>query len=135
MLQSFKRALGASLLAPLALSSFVGCSDDGDIGPNQVGTTAEEIIGGFPARDERFNAVGALGFRFYVDPDLDPDDPLANYRDRSYIRPSDVARAGETHFPFCTATLIAPNAVLTAEHCVDGLWGDEAVPISGAGRL
>jgi len=56
-----------------------------------VGITDEEIIGGFPVRSKTLDGVGALGFD----------------------------QGDGTYFPFCSATLIKPDLVLTAEHCVN----------------
>jgi hypothetical protein len=47
-----------SLLMPLAITGIAGC-----IGGDRTSGFEEEIIGGFPARSARYNAVGALGFR------------------------------------------------------------------------
>jgi len=57
----------------------------------ETSTSDEEIIGGFAASHARYDAVGALG--------------VPN---------------GGSWFPFCTASLITPTAVITAEHCIDG---------------
>lgn len=76
--------LGAVLAAGVA-----ACSAGADEG-SSVGTTTEEIIGGFPATSAKLNAVGALG----------------------------IANGVGGFTPFCTGTLISPTMVLTAKHCV-----------------
>ncbi|MCH9680080.1 MAG: trypsin-like serine protease [Deltaproteobacteria bacterium] len=87
-------------LAPVAALAAWACD------PNAPDDTIEadtpRIIGGFPAQGPVFDPIGAFGAP------LDPSIVVA------------------THSPFCTGALIAPNAVLTAEHCVDLLSeGDE----------
>jgi len=124
MLRSCKKVLGLSVLAPLALTSLIACEEE-EGGENEVGSTLEEVIGGFPARSPRYDAVGAIGFRIAPPTDPDVEDLVADYRNRPYVDPNQVAREGETHFPYCSGTLIAPNAVLTAEHCLTPLYGDE----------
>lgn len=87
-----------------------------DSDPPEVGVNEGVIIGGFPAVSARFDAVGALG----------------------------VPAEGGTWDPYCTATLISPTAVITAEHCVGNVTGTRfligadartpkrAVPVLGA---
>jgi hypothetical protein len=112
------------LLVPLALPNVAGCTA-GESSREGTGTIAKEIIGGFPARSSRFDAIGALGFRIGAPPGASAEDPLAQQRHRAYVNPYHAAQAGDTYFPYCSSTLIAPNAVLTAEHCVTPLYGDE----------
>lgn len=81
-------ALGALLTGTIALAGPLGCAD----APPDVGVDDAEIIGGFPAKHARYDAVGALG----------------------------VPNGDGSWFPFCTASLITPTAVITAEHCVLG---------------
>ncbi|MCG8425138.1 MAG: trypsin-like serine protease [Proteobacteria bacterium] len=90
------QGLTLTLLAPLALSVGWACSDNEGSDKEAIGQNGEEVIGGFPARSDRFNAIGALAL---------PE--------------------GDAYSFFCSGTLIAPNAVLTAEHCVGGLQGNE----------
>jgi len=78
------------VFAALTLTAtVVGCGPgDRD---TTVGSTAEEVIGGFPATSAKLNAIGAIGI--------------------------DNGNNGFT--PFCTGTLISPTMVLTAKHCVN----------------
>jgi len=85
-----RSTLTTLLLGSLTFSGLAGCADDGP----DIGTDPADIIGGFPARSAKYDAVGALGV---------PD--------------------GAGYFPFCTASLITPTAVITAQHCIDNLQG------------
>ena len=69
-----------------AASSACAVDDNADLG-----TAADEILGGSAASDAKLNAVGALG----------------------------VADGHGRYKPFCTGTLIAPTQVLTSERCAD----------------
>jgi len=71
-------AAGAAACAPTA----------GD--PSVLGTTSDEVIGGFPATSAKLNAIGAIG----------------------------VTADDGTVTPFCSGTLISPTMVLTAKHCL-----------------
>jgi hypothetical protein len=79
--------IGIALAAGLA-----ACAPDAGDAP-ALGTTAEDIIGGFPATSAKLNAVGALG----------------------------IASANGSFTPFCSGTLINPTMVLTAKHCVSSV--------------
>ncbi|HWO23809.1 MAG TPA: trypsin-like serine protease [Kofleriaceae bacterium] len=81
--------LGAALITGAAACASEDPGDPGDPGDPDLGSTAAEIIGGFPVDSAELNAIGALG-----------------------------ADLGEGVVPFCTGTLIAPTRVLTAKHCV-----------------
>jgi hypothetical protein len=88
--ESLKRiCFGAAIATSLA-----GCAGDPD-----VDVTTEEIIGGFPARSARLDAIGALGYDM----------------------------GDGTFFPFCSGTLIRNDVVLTAEHCVN--WISDPTPV------
>jgi len=76
-------------LAGAFAAAAAGCSDMPE--EQDVGTTDEAIIGGFPASSAKLNAIGTLGVDF---------SGLGDFS------------------PFCSATLITPTVVLTAEHCV-----------------
>ena len=88
-MRSARTAHLSTILLGAALAAGATACTDGTDGTD-TGTTAEEIIGGVPVRSPKLDAVGALG-----------------YFDGAGFRPR------------CSATLISPTLVLTAEHCVD----------------
>ena len=75
------------LAAAGILAAFSACNPT-----EPVDQTEDEIIGGFPLRSERFDAVGALAF-------------------------ADTLQDGSRQY-FCSGTLISPTMVLTAKHCI-----------------
>ena len=78
----------AAALAAASLLGAAGCAGSYEE-PASVGTSAAEVIGGFPANSPKLNAIGALAF---------------DYGDGYY-------------YPFCSGTLVSEDEVLTAEHC------------------
>jgi secreted trypsin-like serine protease len=84
---TFTRTFSTLLFATACAAGATACGDD-----PEVGTSAEDIIGGVPARSPKLNAVGAIGY---------DDFGTGSFR------------------PVCTGTLINSTMVLTAEHCVD----------------
>jgi len=74
--------------ALLAALTSSACFVDSD--PSELAEAEDELIGGVPATSPRLNAVGALA-------EVRPDGSL---------------------FAFCTATLVTPTMLVTAEHCV-----------------
>jgi hypothetical protein len=122
-MQSLPRSHSSRRRAPSALGAILtgsialaGPLGCADDSP-EVGVDDAEIIGGFPANHARYDAVGAIGEPAF----------------------------GGGWFPFCTASLITPTAVITAEHCVlgnmqgvhfligfDATSPKRAVPILGA---
>jgi trypsin len=91
--------VGTSLLLALCASSFVACSEPR--GP-VVGRQALDIIGGQPAPSAELDHTGALLYR---------------------------VRASGSEGLLCSATLIGPETVVTAKHCVAPLVAFERVGI------
>jgi hypothetical protein len=112
------KAWALPLCAPLAFGACVFAD------PATGQSEAEEIIGGFPATSPRLDLVGALGFPVPGGLDTNGEHP-EELTSRSYYDPAMQVRDGDQYVTFCTGTLIAPNAVITAEHCVADLFGDE----------
>lgn len=80
----------ASLLL-LFFAAFLGCADDSSAAPDGA-VTDQELVGGAAAKSAAYDAVGALVH-------------------------AESAKGPPTVF-FCTATLVAPDVVLTAKHCL-----------------
>jgi hypothetical protein len=79
-------------LLPLLATLSLACSSS----PSGDDTAASDdaIIGGAPAESDRFLAVASL------------------------VKPKTLDDGSTIYKPFCTATLIAPDLVITANHCV-----------------
>lgn len=88
---------GVTLLASAML---VACSQASEVPEQRLSTTTQAIIGGAPTDDAKYGAVGAL---VWLDPDF-----------------------GVVHV-FCSGTLVAPQALVTARHCTPSI--DLAVEI------
>ncbi|MEM9463171.1 MAG: trypsin-like serine protease [Myxococcota bacterium] len=116
------------MLAPAVALASWGCGADVSNDPTEAEFDADtpRIIGGFPANSPVFDAIGALGIPLQSPVLAAQGDDLAEaLMARPYVKGVPLMEEQDTHFPFCSGSLIAPNAVLTAEHCVDALSGDE----------
>src|SRR5262245_8418701 len=91
-----------SLAFAAACAAASACAVDDDA--LDLGTGADEILGGSSAPDAKLDAVGALG----------------------------VADGHGKFKPFCTGTLIAPTQVLTSERCADRYAADKVAFLVGA---
>lgn len=96
--------VGASALAGCATEAG---STEGEALHAEVATRTQAIFGGEPTDDLKYAAVGALTIKYTID--LGPDEPPFIYYDS-----------------FCTGTLIADTAVLTARHCTQAASGYQA---------
>lgn len=98
-MSSFKR------IAPLAPFLAVACSGSGAFPPS--GPSSSDIIGGVDAKGAALDAIGALMTGVQV-PDAQAGGDAGA-----------PARGTHTELQLrCTATLIAPTAIITAKHCV-----------------
>ena len=90
-------------------------------------SNAEEIIGGFPASSPQLDAVGALGIpaSAIFEDEQSGNVPSEVADERDYLDERMQVRQEAEYLTFCTGTLIAEDVVVTAEHCVDDLRGDE----------
>jgi hypothetical protein len=96
-------AIRSRLVIGLALAaSAAACGAEAPDGPT-VGSTIEEIIGGFPASSAKLNAIGAIG----------TPDGIGGFT------------------PTCTGTLITPTIVLTAKHCLSAVDPTQLVFLIG----
>lgn len=93
-----KTSRSAVVAAVVTAALFAGCAPSEDELP-ELGQDSQSLIGGMPLDGRTFDAVGALVAKL-------PDGSLD---------------------PFCTATLVAEDAVLTAKHCL--LTVPEGAPI------
>jgi len=95
------------VMSTLALAcAAAACADQGAATEQpKIGGQNEAIIGGVPANSPKLNAIGTLGVQ-------------TSYTDE------ETGEVYEYFQPFCTASLIAPNTVLTAKHCVAGIEQD-----------
>jgi hypothetical protein len=88
---------GVTLLASAMLAA---CSQGSEVSEQRLSTTSQAIIGGAPADEAKYEGVGAL---VWLDPEF-----------------------GVIH-TFCSGTLVAPQALVTARHCTPSI--DLAVEI------
>jgi hypothetical protein len=83
--------ISMSVASVLASAALLSCAQAPDISNSaELGTTTQAILDGAPATDEKYAAVGALVYYF-------PE-----------VGVLDV---------FCSGTLVAPQAIVTARHC------------------
>ncbi|MFO0663879.1 MAG: trypsin-like serine protease [Polyangiaceae bacterium] len=93
LIHSVHRVLPLALTAAISAAAAEGCAANA---PELTDSDDEAIVGGIPATSTKFDAVGAIMFQ--------PTAPAG--------QPAQAKRAT------CTGTLIAPDVVLTAKHCI-----------------
>jgi trypsin len=81
-------------VAALAVAALAGCADGTEVTEEHLGTASQAILGGAPADAQKYAAVGAL---VYYLPEFGVLDT------------------------FCSATLVAKKAVVTARHCTPSI--------------
>ncbi len=91
------------LAATLALSACSGASQTNEPGQSEITDRDDAIFAGFDVKTTTLDAVGSLGVEL-------------RWPDRSGPVPANGGSPA-MYFPICTATLVGPNAVLTAKHC------------------
>lgn len=104
MKQGIKRALGL-LGMFLGSRALLGCAvetgaTESVAGPEDVSAREQTVFGGEPTDAEKYAAVGSLTTKHAIE--LEPGAPPFVYYDS-----------------FCTGTLVADTAVLTARHCTE----------------
>jgi len=90
-------AIGCGLL------QLPGCGGDASLADSAVGSNEAPIIAGVPANGALLNAIGSLG-NVYVDPKTQ----------------------AEFFAPFCSASLIGKQTIVTAKHCIQFFASDYA---------
>jgi hypothetical protein len=102
------RTLGSSLALCVAACQLPGCS--AEPGASESPDSADQdIIAGFPANGSKLNAIGSIGTLYW-----------------------DEWSEAPVYFPYCSGSLIGPQTVLTAKHCLDFFRSDAAVGIKTA---
>jgi hypothetical protein len=99
-----RQAVGTTALLAVAGLAAQGCTEtqvEGGAKP-EVGSQVQELIGGVPGNSPALDAIGTIGF-------------LSTYTD-CY-----TGEVSTYYEPFCTASLINSQTVLTAKHCEDNL--------------
>ncbi len=97
--RDLRRAALAMTMSLLMGVGFAACSSPDDPEPRPpVGPSPDGLIGNVPVESSALDSIAALSFAF------------------------EEADGTVAYEPFCTATLIGPQAFLTAKHCVDVLY-------------
>jgi hypothetical protein len=112
-----RQAVITTALLAVAGVAAQGCTESKSEEPGtQLGSSKQELIGGFPGNSPALDAIGTMGF-------------LSTYTD---CYTGEV----ETYYePFCTASLISAQTVLTAKHCQELLAyaSDDFEPVFAIG--